>query len=534
MKRQAALAFAGYLALSALLIARHGVLDPAHACVCTGGADPPTYMWALRWWPYALVHGLNPLFTHLVWAPNGANVAAAALIPLPSVLLYPITAAFGPIAAYNALVAISPALAATAAFALCLRLCARTAPALAGGYCFGFGSYELSQSLGHPNLMLVALLPLIGLLAIDRPTMSRVRYVALMAALLAAQLLTSTEVLASAVLFGALALVLARRVRALAVDTLLAGALAAVICSPYLFYSVVRAVPHGPVDAGNRLAADLLSLVVPDPITLLGGRAIDTSAIASNVAESGAYVGVPLLIALLLYLRAARGSAAARVIGGVAGASVLAALGSHLLIAGKRTIPLPWDALSRLPGLESVVPDRLIVYAWLALAVALSLWLAGSGARWRWALVLIGLVLLVPDGGRWNAALRQPPLFSTSAYRRVLRAGETVLVLPFGGGSNSMLWQAQSGMYFRMPEGYLSGVPPAEFVRAEPLTETLLAGAMPATAAQLAGFLQRHRVAHVAVDSIAPAGWPAQLVALGWRSKPIGGMLLFSPPGAGR
>lgn len=536
MKRRASLAFFGYLALAAVLIARHAVLDPAHACACAGGADPPTYMWALRWWPYALTHGLNPFFTHLVWAPNGANVAAAALIPLPSVLLYPLTAAFGPIVSYNALVVLSPALAATSAFALCLRVCGRTAPALVGGYAFGFGSYELSQSLGHPNLMLVALLPVIALLAIERTRMSRRRYVVLLAAALAAQLLTSTEVLASAVLFGVFALALARRLRAAALDTALAGALAAVLCSPYLLYSVVRAVPHGPVDAGNRLAADLLSFVVPDPITLLGGRAFDTSSIASNVAESGAYIGIPLLLALLLYLSRARG-VAARVIAGVAGASAVAALGSHLLVGGRRTIPLPWDALSRLPVLENLVPGRLIVYAWLAVALALALWLtqtAGPAHAARWGLVLVGLVLLVPDGNLWNAGLRQPALFSTAAYRRILAPGEVVLVLPFGAGSNNMLWQAQTSMYFRMPEGYLSGVPPAEFVRAEPLAPTLLAGGAPPTPAALAAFLARHAVRHVAVDALDPAVWPAQLSALGWRGAAVGGMLVFSPPGAGR
>jgi len=503
MRRRASLAFLGYLALSAVLVARHGLAGPGHNCACGAGADPATYMWALRWWPDALTHGMNPFFTHLVWAPNGANVASAALIPLPSLLLYPVTAAFGPIVSYNVLVLLSPA--------------------LAGGYAFGFGTYELSQSLGHPNLMLVCLLPLIVLAAIEHPRMGRSRYVTLMAALLAAQLLTSTEVLASVVLFGALALVLARRVRALALDTALAGLLAAAICSPYLLYSVVRAVPHGPVDAGNRLAADVLSFVLPGPITLLG-----SGAPSANVAESGAYIGIPLLLALVLYLLRARGLAA-RVIAGVGGASALAALGSHLLVDGNRTIPLPWDALSRLPPLNDVVPDRLIVYLWLALAVALALWLAHAGLA-RWTLVVVGLALLLPDGKLWNARLRLPTFFSTSAYRRVLRPHEVVLVVPFAGLSSSMLWQAQTDMFFRMPEGYLSGVTPAEFLQGEPLTRSLLAGAVPT---ELGGFLSRHRVGHVLIDAGAPGGWPAQLAVLGWRSVAIGGMVLFSPPDAG-
>ena len=46
-----------------------------------GFTDPSGYMWALAWWPHALLHGVNPLFTHAIWAPEGTSVAAAATIP---------------------------------------------------------------------------------------------------------------------------------------------------------------------------------------------------------------------------------------------------------------------------------------------------------------------------------------------------------------------------------------------------------------------------------------------------------------------
>ncbi len=56
-----------------------------------------------------------------------------------------------------------------------------------------------------------------------------------------------------------------------------------------------------------------------------------------------------------------------------------------------------------------------------------------------------------------------PAFFRNGSYRRYLSAGETVLVMPYGWNSDSMLWQAETNFYFRMPEGYLGHIPPAPF-----------------------------------------------------------------------
>src|SRR5580700_115964 len=32
--------------------------------------DPNFYTWSLRWWPYAVSHGLNPLFSRQIGAPS--------------------------------------------------------------------------------------------------------------------------------------------------------------------------------------------------------------------------------------------------------------------------------------------------------------------------------------------------------------------------------------------------------------------------------------------------------------------------------
>ena len=87
-----------------------------------GSPDPSQYMWALAWWPHALLHGTNPLFTHSIWFPEGANIAAAAMIPAAALAMWPVTAAFGPLVSYNVLAILSTALSALTAYLLCRRL----------------------------------------------------------------------------------------------------------------------------------------------------------------------------------------------------------------------------------------------------------------------------------------------------------------------------------------------------------------------------------------------------------------------------
>ena len=38
------------------------------------GPDPPVFIWYLRWVPFALSHGLNPLFTNYLDFPGGINL----------------------------------------------------------------------------------------------------------------------------------------------------------------------------------------------------------------------------------------------------------------------------------------------------------------------------------------------------------------------------------------------------------------------------------------------------------------------------
>ncbi|MDX6571962.1 MAG: hypothetical protein QOC86_1118, partial [Gaiellales bacterium] len=127
------------------------------------GSDQASFTWSLAWWPHAIRHGIHPLLTDLVYAPDGWNLAWTSSIPGPSVLAWPLTATIGPIATYDVLALAAPPLAAWCAFLLCRELGTGTWAALAGGLVFGFGTYETAETLNHLNLALVFTLPLAAL-----------------------------------------------------------------------------------------------------------------------------------------------------------------------------------------------------------------------------------------------------------------------------------------------------------------------------------------------------------------------------------
>src|SRR5690348_16084197 len=124
------------------------------------GSDPTVYMWAMRWWPYAIAHHLNPFITPAIWAPAGYNLACATSMPGPSIIIYPATRIFGPVVAYNLLCLACTAVAAFSAFLLCRYVCHCFWPALLGGYIFGFSQYVLSQNMSHLVLLFIFPVPL--------------------------------------------------------------------------------------------------------------------------------------------------------------------------------------------------------------------------------------------------------------------------------------------------------------------------------------------------------------------------------------
>jgi hypothetical protein len=145
--------------------------------------------------------------------------------------------------------------------------------------------------------------------------------------------------------------------------------------------------------------------------------------------------------------------------------AALLSLGPYLHVGGRATtLMLPWELFHDLPVIASLIPSRLAMFtalfAGLLLAVFLDAVWAGGGWRRPAAVVVAVVVLapLLPAGPVPASKVDTPPFFATGAVRR-LPEGSVALVLPFPNrqGSKVMTWQAEAGMWFRMPGGYVIG-----------------------------------------------------------------------------
>ena len=534
-----------------VLIERRAVLHLESVCACNGSADPAAYMWALAWWPHAIFHGLNPLFTHEIWVPGGFDLARAASVPAAALAAAPITAIAGPVAAYNVLSLLAPVLGAWFAYRLCLYVTKAPAASILGGYLFGFSSYELGHLLGTLNLVFTFAAPVVALLTLMRldGAIGPRRYFALMAVVLIVQLLLSTEILLTLTCMGAVALAAgfvlggpeARRAIAGLIPPLTgAYALMVVVCSPFLYYALFVGVPYS-TGWGAQFPTDSLAYLVPTSFTWLGGHRFVSvsSSFLGNLAENGAYVGLPIVLIVAAFAVERFRTRAAKIMLAVLAVAVLWSLGDRLYIAGHPTIRLPWSLFGRLPLLNQLLPNRIAVYVALACAVIVACWLSGpgTGSPWRWALSLLAVVFLVPNTGvqymgttatAFHARISEPSFFG-DVYRRYLHPGEIVLPIPYGPAGRSMLWQARTGMYFRMASGNIA-IQPSSYA-SDPIVVQLLANTpAPGAPAELRSFIVRRRVTAAVVDFRQAGAWPRVLSRLGLQPLSVGGVLLYRIP----
>ncbi|MDX6699292.1 MAG: hypothetical protein QOE65_2689 [Solirubrobacteraceae bacterium] len=518
-----AAAFVLFAGLSFLFFGLRVTDHPGSELIATEEIEPSQYVWALEWWPHALLHGDNPFHTGAIFAPAGYNLAwAPASIPGPSLLLAPLTLAAGPMVAYNALALLCPAVAAWSAFLLCRHLTGSTAAALAGGYLFGFSAPVLANLQGVPNLAFVGLLPLLALLVVRHAggSLSTRAFVPLTATVLALQFLTSNELLVQALLAAALGLALTallmpqRRhaLRATAVAALGAGALAALAVSPWLWWMLFE--PHlDPHHAQpQHYSADLLSYVFPTGLHRLG-RTWFAPVAATFGGEGGgfgaggrAYLGLPLLAIVAAFTVGEWRRPGTRLLFALLAVLALAALGPKLVVAGLPTMPLPWRAATEMPYLKWAKPGHIATLTALGAAVVAALWVARRPSVARWALVGAAVAFLFPNLGsaRWHTAVAQPAFFAGHRDRTALSPRDRVFVVPFVGAN--MRWQAQTGIRWQLTGGYVGEVP-RDFDRLYGRVGTALVRRTPANLAVVRGELTRRGVTAIVVPDYLPDAW---------------------------
>ena len=440
-------------------------------------------MWFLRWTPFAVGRHISPFFSDYLNHPDGVNLMWNTWVPLPGLLLAPVTLVWGPVLTVNILLTLAYGLSSWSAYLAIRRYLPSHGAAVVGGLIYGFSPAMRAHS-HHLNLILVFLLPLLLILLDEILVRQRGSPVWLGGALggaAAAQALVGEELLVAAVLLGAVLLLVlmtmyprtvAGRVRfaasALAVAAVIFGA---AVAWPFKAQLTGPARVRGDITVAARSFSDVLNPVTPNR-----ELAIDPPAAHLGDVRGGeTYLGVPLLLAVFAVAVARRSRPLVRVAFAIFLVSLVLSFGRQLQVAGQATgVPLPWAAMEHLPLVQQMVPNRLAIltalFAGLLLAVGLSeLWQRGGWWPRSLAVATAALVLafIAPPGPFTSSSVRVPAFFASSAVRTLPR-DSVALVVPFprqGIRNQPMLWQAKAGMWFKMPGGYFTWTDPAGRIR---------------------------------------------------------------------
>lgn len=530
---QGLLALAVYLAV--YLVGYVGPLLP-HLdvpLIAQTSPDPNFYVWSWQWWPYAISHGLNPLYSGQIGVPGGYDLAWTTPTAAVAVLLSPVTELFGPIVSFNLALVLAAPVSAWAAFVAARQLTGRFWAALVAGAVYGFSWYEVGQTqVGHPNLCVIMMLPLMVYLALlwrDGKLRPRT-FVALLAVAMAVEFYIFNEAFFwMTVLWAVLMLIglaVARpahrpEVVRLAGLVALAWAVAMVLASPYLIY----ALQHAPAQFSRaqvpHALLDLRTLVVP-----WSGVVLLTIALALAVFGWASRLSRLLVIGLVLVLALA--------------------VGPKLVVGSQVRGAVPWGALWHLPFAVSSEPVRLLIFAYLLFAMIVAVWLGMPArnrlllaARWILGLVVVaGIVANAPFISRGyaitaghTAATSRPsyvlPTFLTSGiYRDYLRPGETVVVVSDRGNAG-MLFQACTNFYMRLSGGFINATFTAP--NALPAPVAALQRPTPVREREFLAYTRQAGIGAVIVEDAWAANWMSIFNRMGLDSIHVGGVTVYRP-----
>ncbi|HEX9032200.1 MAG TPA: hypothetical protein VF834_10175 [Streptosporangiaceae bacterium] len=497
--RRAGLAVIGCYLLGALLVTWRLWADPASRIPAGNLTDADLFAWYLRYAAAAVSHGRLPdLVTSAMNAPAGVSMMWNTSLLLPGVLLAPVTLALGPQVSLTFMTTAGFAGSAAALFWVLRRWQVRTSAAALAGAVYGFSPALLTSAIGHYNLQLAILPPLIvdaGLRIacgapeplVTRRWASRVpaplRGGIWLGVLVVAELFVSEELalitaITGLLLVAALAAsrprIALRRLGPAAAGVAVAASVGLALAGHALWTQFHGGlVQHGPLFPPDYYVNDVTGFVTPSSYLLLhtAGTAATAARYQGGATEYLAYLGWPLIIAVVLAAVACWTRPAGRAVAVTLVVLGVFSLGGHLLNGGTTdpAVTLPWHWLEEHQLLSSVLPDRLSIAVDGAAAVLLALGIDAARARIVPAsrgagrLVLAAAVLAcVPLVPRPLAAASATPLPSGwSATFAALRlpAGARVLAVPVPTNllTAVMRWQADTGQPDSIIGGYFIG-----------------------------------------------------------------------------
>jgi hypothetical protein len=189
-----------------------------------------------------------------------------------------------------------------------------------------------------------------------------------------------------------------------------------------------------------------------------------------------------------------------------------------------------------LPVVRGAFESRLMVFAFLILAVMMALWLAGparsSSVRLgRWALALLAIVAVAADVPTLSINPSGTPAFIASAqYRTYLRPGATVVVAS-ASGNLGLRWQSEADFYFRVAGGFINSAFNGHTDLPAGVDDLAKHPVTPASVSSFRRYLISARISAILVAASSEPNWSWKLRRAGLQplhgGRPIGGVIIY-------
>ncbi len=437
--------------------------------------DAGSYVWGFWWIAHQVEHFGNPWFTRYIDAPAGAQLGLHALMPLPGVLMMPVTIAFGPSASYNLLAIGMPGLLCYAMYRVGRLWLPSQAGAIAAGAFFGLSSMLTWRSWYHLNLAAgVLFLPLALEAAVRLTRRPGWRQAVVLGLVVGGALLTDQEMAVLVLILACVALLpwLLRRppaearlwpaVAARLRPAALAVGVAAVVASPQIIAVIQLARSGGASSPARALTSSYLGNSVIFPrmfelsprVTAFGLPASSALIFHGRTGDGIPSYGLVLTVLAVLGLLAARRRRSAWLLALLwLGCAVLALgpvlrIGNHIFTPAAVTMNglrvssvMPYTWFVHIPVLSGFrEPARILMLGLVAAAL-----LAGAAVDWlRYhaapVIVLVLALGILEMGWSGNPNIGTMPTALPALDRPIAadHSGSLVVDVPYGlrGGTD--------------------------------------------------------------------------------------------------
>ncbi|MFF1408826.1 glycosyltransferase family 2 protein [Streptomyces sp. NPDC058289] len=475
------LAVAGAFLLLSLYVFQGLWTDLDGAYLADALQDQNQWEWFVGVTTDNITHLRNPLFTLSQGMPDGVNLMANATMLGLNVPLIPVTLLFGETVTFALVLTLGMAASAWTWYWLIRRRFVRSRwAAAAGGALAAFAPPMVSHANGHPNFVVLFMIPLIIDRALrlcegHREGHSVTRDGVLLGLFATYQIFIGEEPLliaALGMLLFCLAYLVVDRRRALAAARPLGSGLvvALAVCLPLVAVPLYwqffgpqsyHSVLHGD-NAGNSPRA-----LIEYASRSLFGDPETAGKLSLNTTEQNAFYGWPLLafgVAVCVWLWRSK---AVRALALTGFAALLLSLGPWVPVPRTEIVlPGPWRLMIKLPLFESVIEGRVAMVCAPILGILLALALDRILRLRTRELRTLGLlaaaaalipVLPLPLTVRDRAPV---PAFITSGdWKGYVKDGEALVPVPLPdpGQADALHWQVEADFGFRLAGGYFNG-----------------------------------------------------------------------------